>query len=135
MFEGKTEGFENSFETLMQTLCDRVSNTVTVTVTEAVSVNSIPQQKRYARDNVQTYGEYSNVRLSDTDYEKLKHEFPIDYNIRIETLSEYMASKGISYKNHLATIRSWARKETSAKNGAVKPKPVNRKVIVEEIKR
>ena len=26
-----------------------------------------------------------------------------------------MASKGASYKNHLATIRAWARKEVKAK--------------------
>lgn len=56
------------------------------------------------------YGEYSNVLLNDADYEKLKAEFH-DYQSRIERLSEYMASKGISYKNHLATIRSWAKKD------------------------
>jgi predicted phage replisome organizer len=56
------------------------------------------------------YGEYSNVLLSDTDLEKLKAEFT-DWAERIERLSAYMASKGASYKNHLATIRNWARKE------------------------
>lgn len=30
---------------------------------------------------------------------------------RIDRLSEYMASCGKTYKNHLATIRSWARKD------------------------
>lgn len=57
------------------------------------------------------YGEYNNVLLSDEDYDKLVNEFPIDYQERIERLSEYMASTGKSYKNHLATIRNWARKE------------------------
>ena len=57
------------------------------------------------------YGEYNNVLLSDEDYEKLVNEFPIDYQERIERISEYMASTGKSYKNHLATIRNWARKE------------------------
>ena len=57
------------------------------------------------------YGAYSNVLLSDEDMEKLKDEFPTDYEARIERLSEYIASKGAKYKNHLATIRSWARKE------------------------
>ena len=31
---------------------------------------------------------------------------------RIENLSSYIESTGKSYKNHLATIRNWARKET-----------------------
>ena len=51
---------------------------------------------------------------SDDDYEKIMAEFPADYKQRIERLSEYMASSGKSYKNHLATIRSWARKEKPA---------------------
>lgn len=55
------------------------------------------------------HGEYDNVLLSDSDMEKLKSEFPTDWNERIERLSAYMASTGKSYKNHLATIRNWAR--------------------------
>lgn len=69
------------------------------------------------------YGAYSNVLLSDTDLEKLKAEFP-DWQERIERLSEYIASTGKSYKNHLATIRSWARKD--------KQKPVYGKRTAEE---
>jgi ribosomal protein S18 len=41
--------------------------------------------------------------------EKLMKEYPNDYQKRIERLSEYMASTGRIYKNHLATIRSWAK--------------------------
>lgn len=61
------------------------------------------------------YGEYNNVLLSDTELEKLKAEFPCDYQSRIERLSGYMQSTGKSYKDHLATIRNWARREN--KNG------------------
>lgn len=57
------------------------------------------------------YGQYKNVLLSDKDMDKLKTEFPQDWENRIERLSEYIASSGKSYKNHLATIRSWARKD------------------------
>mgnify|MGYP002265393645 FL=1 len=57
------------------------------------------------------YGEYKNVLLSDEDMEKMRNEFPNDYEKRIESLSSYMASTGKSYKNHLATIRNWSRKE------------------------
>ena len=64
------------------------------------------------------YGEYQNVLLSDDDMEKLKAEFPSDYTERIERLSEYIASTGKSYKNHLATIRSWARKSGQTNSSA-----------------
>lgn len=57
------------------------------------------------------YGEYKNVLLSDEDMKKLKTEFPNDYVERIERLSSYIASTGKKYKNHLATIRNWARKD------------------------
>ena len=58
-----------------------------------------------------TYGCYGNVKLSDTDLSKLKAEFPADWQERIDRLSTYMDSSGKSYKNHLATIRTWARRD------------------------
>lgn len=60
------------------------------------------------------YGQYGNVLLSDEDLEKLQAEFP-DWQARVERLSEYIASTGKSYKNHLATIRTWARKDAEKK--------------------
>lgn len=58
------------------------------------------------------YGTYQNVLLSDADYEKLKSEFPTDFNERIERVSEYVAMNGKKYKNFLAVIRNWARRDT-----------------------
>ena len=60
------------------------------------------------------YGEYNNVLLTDEEFEKLKAEFP-NWQERIDRLSSYMASTGKAYKNHLATIRNWARSETTPK--------------------
>jgi hypothetical protein len=57
------------------------------------------------------YGRYKNVLLTDEDLNKLKSEFPYDWGDRLERLSEYMASTGKSYKNHLATIRNWAKRD------------------------
>lgn len=68
-------------------------------------------KKEIERDRRHKHGTYNNVLLSDDDFEKLKTEFPFDYGTRIERLSEYIASTGKSYKNHLATIRNWARKD------------------------
>ena len=59
------------------------------------------------------YGYYNNVLLSDEEMMKLAEEFPTDLKDRIERLSEYIASTGKKYKSHLATIRSWARKDTA----------------------
>ena len=62
------------------------------------------------------YGEYKNVLLSDEELEKLKDEFPADWQERIERCSEYCASKGKAYKDYLATIRNWARNEKKDAN-------------------
>lgn len=72
------------------------------------------------------FGEYENVLLTEEELVKLKAEFPEDWQKRIDTLSGYMKSTGKSYKDHLATIRNWARregegrkKETDKKQGYV----------------
>ncbi len=63
------------------------------------------------KQNRHRYGQYQNVLLTDEEMEKLMKEYPNDYQSRIERLSEYMASTGKIYKNHLATIRSWAKRD------------------------
>lgn len=63
------------------------------------------------------YGEYNNVLLSDEQLQKLQSEFPFDWETRINNLSCYMQSSGKSYKDHLATIRVWARKNKQTGNG------------------
>ena len=65
------------------------------------------KKKRAARHK---YGEYNHVLLTDEQMAKLQAEFP-DWQERIERLSSYMASTGKSYKDHLATIRNWAKKD------------------------
>ena len=74
---------------------------------------SIPDwnKKRGKGPERHRYGLYGNVLLSDEELSKLKTEFPSDYQQRIDRLSEYMASTGRSYKSHMATIRSWARRD------------------------
>lgn len=74
-----------------------------------------------AQDIRHKYGEYKNVLLSDKDFEKLREEFPADWQQRIESLSAYIASTGKTYKNHLATIKNWARRDQERGQIASKP--------------
>ena len=76
--------------------------------------------KEKKKEKKHKYGMYKNVLLSDPGLEKLKNEFPDDWEFRIERLSEYMESTGKKYKNHLATIRVWARKESGTKTAEAK---------------
>lgn len=81
--------------------------------TSEQQVNNLPYYKRTLKNlnnGKKVYGTYENVKLTDDELQKLKSEFP-DWNERIERLSEYIASTGKKYKSHLATIRSWARRD------------------------
>ena len=76
-------------------------------INQSIRCDKLSQKKETRRK----YGEYENVLLSDTDLAKLKAEFPNDWKERIERLSDYMESRGRKYKNHLATIRCWAKRD------------------------
>ena len=85
--------------------------------THNIEVDNLDSKtSRKDRSTRHKYGEYSNVLFSDTDLAKLKAEFPNDWQERIERLSAYMASTGKNYKNHLATIRNWARRDSEERN-------------------
>ena len=73
--------------------------------------NKTESNKTERTKNRHRHGAYHNVLLTEEELETMKREFPEDYEERIESLSEYMASTGKAYKNHLATIRSWSRRE------------------------
>lgn len=77
--------------------------------------------KKNKKPQKHKYGEYKNVLLSDEELEKLKKEFPTDWKERIERLSEYCASTGKPYKNYLATIRNWAKRDSKDKTKTNKP--------------
>lgn len=91
-----------------------MDTSVTVTVNNTVTDTVIDKEIKHK------YGEYENVLLSDKEMDKLKNEFPSDWNARIESLSVYMKSKGVVYKDHLATIRHWARMDKERKTGLKK---------------
>lgn len=73
-----------------------------------------PSKKPKATPARHKYGEYKNVLLSDQEMEKLKAEFPVDWQQRIENVSEYCAASGKTYKNYLAVIRKWAKKDSAS---------------------
>lgn len=117
-FPSPADGVKSS-----ESICKQVPANVSVIQSESES----EYKSEFERENtpprkgdpeteggVHKYGEYRNVLLSDEDMDKLRAEFPTDYESRIERLSSYIASTGKVYKNHLATIRNWARNDKTA---------------------
>lgn len=81
---------------------------------DSTGQNSIDQYIESNKPIRHKYGQYSNVLLSDDDVKKLEAEIP-NYQAYIERISSYMASTGKSYKNYLATIRNWYRRDSDKK--------------------
>ena len=77
--------------------------------TRARAKNKKTEEKKF-------YGQYGNVRLSDSEMLSLRAEFP-DLDRRIERLSEYIASVGDRYKSHAATIRAWSKNGRDGSGG------------------
>jgi len=66
------------------------------------------------QNNKKTYLEF--VKLSDDEYGKLNSKYDkSDIDSYIETLNNYMGSKGKQYKSHYYTILNWMRKENIPK--------------------
>ncbi len=93
------------------------NNPISVDINE-VSTSNNPQSKvNKSKVNKsiippkKPYGEFQNVLLTDTEYQRLQDQFNSETNSLIERLSSYMASKGKRYKNHYATILNWKRKD------------------------
>lgn len=75
------------------------------------SIGKVSIDKESTKPPRHTYGQYKNVYLTDEELSTLQAEFPNDWQQRIERVSEYVASSGKTYRNYLAVIRAWARKE------------------------
>lgn len=73
---------------------------------DKIRLDKISKEKYIKRK----YGSFENVELTDEEYQKLKDQFQ-DYESKIEALSSYIASKGVRYKSHYATILNWSRKD------------------------
>ncbi len=63
-------------------------------------------------------GRYANIPLTESQLAQLRAEFPGDFQQRLDRLSEYVAASGKVYQDHLAVLRSWARKDAEEARAA-----------------
>jgi predicted phage replisome organizer len=70
------------------------------------------KKKKEVRHN---HGEYKNVLLTDSQLEKIKLDFPHNWDSLIKELDEGIELKGYKYKNHNLALRKWAKNVKPAK--------------------
>ena len=93
---------------------DTADDTASETADDTADDTINKQNKtKHKKENIKRkkYGENGNVKFTDEEYEKKKAYFPNDYDRRIQDLDDYIQSKGAKYKDFVATLKNWARKE------------------------
>jgi hypothetical protein len=89
--------------------------------TEFCDKLGISLNRSKVKDGKKTYGEFNNVSLSDTEYNKLIAKFGESTTKEwIEKLSCWKESKGKRTKSDYATILNWERMDR--KNGTYQPR-------------
>jgi len=79
---------------------------------------------RNTSDIKRKHGSFQNVKLTDKEFEELGIKFGNDgRRLRIEKLSEYIASKGKKYRSHYATILTWNRKDNGNREENAEEQP------------
>lgn len=100
------------------TVLDRVSSqmqSIPLRISDPVSRISDSVSQNTERPAAPVFfGEFHNVKLSLEEVEKLAAKFgDFESGKWIESLSQHMASKGVTYRSHYATILAWDRKRTT----------------------
>jgi len=113
--ESKTEANDKQNGSQVEAINDYMINDYMINEKEKINKKEKPQKHQY--------GEYKNVLLSDDELQKLQTEFPSDWKERIENVSEYCQSHGKTYKDYLATMRNWAKRE---KRNTTRPTPIRK---------
>lgn len=95
--------------------CQITNNLLTANRTEP---NRREPNRREEKEKVSSKQKYAEqVYMTGDEYEKLVDRFgPQDAQERVERLSLYKLSKGVSYKSDYATILSWAKKDVGEVN-------------------
>lgn len=114
MIERKSsfESTEEIIERMLNSINDRLER-----IEKKLDIDNEKEKK----EKRHKYGKYENVLLSDEQLEKLKLEFPYDWEERIERISDYCKMSGKTYKDYLAVARAWAKKENKTNREDIMP--------------
>jgi hypothetical protein len=72
-------------------------------ISNSNSISNIKEEKEVKHK----YGEYKNVLLKDSELNKLRNDYPLEYDSFIKYLDEYIEMKGAKYKSHYLAIKKW----------------------------
>lgn len=106
-FINRVKKSENAVNAVKNTV-ETTKNTVNHDTRKGkVSKGKISKRERPPRAMKHQYGEYKHVLLTDQEAEKLKSDYPGQFEAIIRRLDEYKEQTGKAYKNDNLAIRKW----------------------------
>ena len=76
-----------------------------------------------------TFGEFNNVYLTETEVANLKQRYPKDYVNKIEKLSAYLESTGKEYNSHYAVLLQWLAEDLAKAQQSGRGKSYGNKAV------
>lgn len=99
---------------------DDVTNSNTYTEIDTEAEKKAEEEKKKKKETKHIFGEYSHVRLTDTEYERLCSDYGEDaVKDGIDNVDKYCQMSGRTYKDYNLVLRSWGIKSPKLK------KPMN----------
>lgn len=72
-----------------------------------------PPEPEFVHEPIQIYGEYMNIRLTDTEYKQLQEKFPETFEYTLRRFSEKTYSKGYKWSSHshFTVLSEWCSED------------------------
>lgn len=103
--------YDNQIANKSQTNDNQIAN-------KSQQMNKDNKNNKNNKENKYIYGEYGNVKLTETEFEKLHTDFPELADTAIKFLDEYIEDKpSYKSKSHYLAIRRWVIDAVKEKRG------------------
>ena len=81
-----------------------------------LTINNLTENQinRVSGEQPAAYGRYENIFLTESEYAKLKEEYPDRLERFLDELSCYLAANGKKYQNYAAALHRWADNDKKA---------------------
>jgi len=68
------------------------------------------------------FGSYENVKLTESELQTIKREYPDQWKKTLERLSSYLQETGKSFNDYFAVMRRWCKEDSEKVKAAIKPR-------------
>ena len=93
------------------------------------NIKNVKNERECKTTPKNTFGEFNNVYLTETEVENLKQRYPKDYVNKIEKLSAYLESTGKEYNRHYAVLLQWLAEDLAKAQQSGRGKSYGNKAV------